>query len=315
MTSVCRALLSSVLLAAGLLVTSRADAAQMSCALADTTVLDFGQPVANPTVQSESTAVVRVHCVGDDEAAGSAIEICLLASPGGNPAMRRPPSTLRYGLFADSAHTRPLAHPASPVSTTVRLGDRPGVSVDARLSVYGVIAAGQTGLAGGLHEDRVPLQVRVATRQGEDCTTAPTRATGFLDVRAQLASGSCTVSAVDLDFGRAVDLARDVDGSTALGVTCTAGTPYSVALNGGTVGQQAHARRMRMSDAPATATITYQLYRDGARSQVWGDVEAERVTGTGTGMPQTLPVFARVPRQPTPPAGHYLDVVTATVTY
>ena len=315
MTLLRRVLVLAVLLAAGPFATSRAQAAQIACALAEAPVLDFGQPAANPTVQSESSAIVHVTCTGDDDAAGSTIEVCLLAAPGANPFMRNGASHLRYGLFADAALTRPLEHPAGAVSVGVRLGDRPNVSADARLQVYGVIPSGQSGLAGGLHQDRVALQMRVATQAGEDCTAAPTRATGFLDVRAQLAAGSCSVNAVDLDFGRAFDLAHDIDAGTVLGLTCTAGTPYSVALSGGTVAQQPHARRMRMSEAPASASIAYQLYRDGARSQVWGEIVGERVTGTGTGNPQTLPVYARVPKQATPPAGHYLDVVTATVTY
>jgi len=306
-----RHLLPLLALLAACLFAPRVQATQLRCALAETPVLDFGQPVANPTAQSDSTATVRVTCLGDDTAAGQVIEVCVLAAPGANSMMRRGASHLRYGLFADSAHTRPLVHPAGAAAASVRFGERPNVTAQADIRVYGVIPPGQSGLAGGLHDDRVPLQVRVATEAGQDCTTAPTRATGFLDVRAQLALGSCTVNTVDLDFGRAVALGRAIDGGTVIGLTCTAGTPYSVALNGGNA-QQVQQRRMA---APAGGAIAYQLYRDGARTQVWGDTLADRVTGTGTGTPQTLPVYARVPAQPTPRAGGYSDVITATVTY
>jgi spore coat protein U-like protein len=37
------------------------------------------------------------------------------------------------------------------------------------------------------------------------------------------------------------------------------------------------------------------------------------VTGTGSGAPQNLPLYGRVPRQPTPSPGDYKDTVTATV--
>lgn len=306
---------SLMLLIAGLLAAPAAGATQVACSLAETPVLDFGQPVINPTPQVEATATVRVDCVGDDAAAGQALEVCVLAAPGAQPAMRRPPSMLRYGLFADVAHTQPLAHPTGAASAVVRMGDAPNVAAQARLAVYGVIPAGQDGLSGGLHQDRVPLQIRVATRPGERCTTAPARATGFLEVRAEPAAGSCSVRASDLDFGRAFDLARGMDGQTALGLTCSAGTAYSVSLGGGTVGQDVHRRRMGPNGGPGAASVVYQLYQDSARSRVWGQLEPERVSGTGTGSPQTLPVFARVPAQATPPAGAYFDVITATVTF
>lgn len=294
---------------------AQASPAQVACSLMETPVLDFGQPVTNPTVRSESIATVRVSCVGGDQAAGQVIEVCLLAAPGANPAMRHGPSALRYGLYTDAAHTLPLQHPSGAASTVVQLGALPNVAAEARLAVYGVIPAGQAGLAGGLHDDRVPLQIRVPARAHDTCSTAPTHATGFLEVRTQLASGSCTVHASDLDFGRTYDLSRGVDGQTALGVTCTAQTPYSVSLSGGTVSQDVHHRRMGANGAAGGASVGYQLYRDSARARPWGQIDAERVSGTGTGSPQTLPVYARVPAQPTPPAGEYRDVVTATVTF
>lgn len=315
MTLLRRMLALPAMLALAPVAAAQASPAQVACSLVETPVLDFGQPVINPTTRGESTATVRVSCVGGEQAAGQFIEVCLLAAPGAQPAMRRGPSMLRYELYTDGAHTLPLRHPSGAASTIVQLGALPNVAAEAKLTVYGLIPAGQAGLAGGLHDDRVPLQIRVPARDGDTCSTAPTRATGFLEVRASLASGSCTVHASDLDFGRAYDLSRGVDGQTALGVTCSAQTPYSVSLSGGSVGQDVHRRRMGANGAAGGASVGYQLYQDGARTQPWGQMDAERVSGTGTGSPQTLPVYARVPAQPTPPAGEYRDVVTATVTF
>ncbi|WP_409528142.1 spore coat protein U domain-containing protein [Rhizobium sp.] len=39
------------------------------------------------------------------------------------------------------------------------------------------------------------------------------------------------------------------------------------------------------------------------------------VTGTGTGSPQTLTVYGRVPAQNTPAPGTYSDTVVVTVSY
>ena len=67
----------------------------------------------------------------------------------------------------------------------------------------------------------------------------------------------------------------------------------------------------------AGETVTYGLYKDNARSQVWGDAATpgSTVAGTGSGAVQNLTVYGRVPAQTTPSAGLYTDTVVVTVTY
>jgi spore coat protein U-like protein len=62
-------------------------------------------------------------------------------------------------------------------------------------------------------------------------------------------------------------------------------------------------------------TITYGLYRDSARSLVWGSLAGSTVSGSGNGTATAHPVYGRVPPQATPPPGTYSDTVVATVTY
>ena len=57
------------------------------------------------------------------------------------------------------------------------------------------------------------------------------------------------------------------------------------------------------------------LYRDAARTQRWRDTPGQDVSGTANGAAQSLPVYARLPAGQTPPAGAYLDTVTAIVRY
>jgi spore coat protein U-like protein len=64
------------------------------------------------------------------------------------------------------------------------------------------------------------------------------------------------------------------------------------------------------------STVTYGLYRDSARSQAWGSTAGvDTVSGTGTGLTQTLTVYGRVAPQTTPTPGTYSDTIIATVTY
>lgn len=67
---------------------------------------------------------------------------------------------------------------------------------------------------------------------------------------------------------------------------------------------------------PASATVNYTIYRDAARTQVWGvTAGGDVVSGTGNGNVQNLTAYGRVPPQTTPAAGVYSDIVAITVTY
>ncbi|RYZ11666.1 MAG: spore coat U domain-containing protein [Comamonadaceae bacterium] len=62
--------------------------------------------------------------------------------------------------------------------------------------------------------------------------------------------------------------------------------------------------------------VAYQLFRDPARTQVWGAAaQGLAVAGTGTGLAQAYTVYGRVPAQATPAPGIYSDRIVVTVTY
>ncbi len=143
------------------------------------------------------------------------------------------------------------------------------------------------------------------------CTVTPTlQARPTFNVTATVLK-NCLVTATDIDFGSRGVLASNVDASGQLGVRCTAGTPYTVGLNGGLSGGPPTARRMTR----ASEFVTYGLFRDAAYAQPWGDVAGSMASGTGTGVVQNLTVFGRVPPQATPSPGLYSDTIVATVTY
>lgn len=121
-------------------------------------------------------------------------------------------------------------------------------------------------------------------------------------------------SATDLAFGTTGVIQSAINASSAIGVQCTNTTPYNIGLNAG-AGSGASVTSRKMT-AGTGATINYELFRDSARTAVWGDtVNSNTVSGTGTGAVQTLTVYGRVPAQTTPAAGNYADTVQVTVTY
>jgi len=85
--------------------------------------------------------------------------------------------------------------------------------------------------------------------------------------------------------------------------------PYQIHLDAGLhSGGVFHPRRMGL----AAATLSYNLYRESTRTEVWGDGSNSTsvITGTGT---TTHTLYGRVSALQTPAAGEYTDAVVVTV--
>lgn len=145
-----------------------------------------------------------------------------------------------------------------------------------------------------------------------------------LGALASSAQASCSVSAVPTLFGSYNPLSASADDSTG-SVTVTCGInaiailqSYTVALSTGSSGSYA-ARRLQ---AGASA-LQYQLYRDAARTSVWGDGSGGTAIVSGgfvlsliVPVSATHTVYGRVPAlQTTATPGSYADTIIVTVTY
>jgi spore coat protein U-like protein len=65
-----------------------------------------------------------------------------------------------------------------------------------------------------------------------------------------------------------------------------------------------------------TNTLTYSLYQDSGHATVWGNtIGTNTVTGTGTGIAQTLTVYGQIPATQYAAPGAYTDTVNVTLTY
>ncbi|VAX44243.1 putative secreted protein [Acinetobacter calcoaceticus] len=150
-------------------------------------------------------------------------------------------------------------------------------------------------------------------------------ATGTLTVKATI-TNSCvlntsatgtTANAV-LDFGTLSSLASNVDadtttGGTAIKVLCNNTVPWTLAFDAGKNAQTTQ-RRM-IGGATSNEYIPYNLFSDTNRATAIG-IATTAYSGTGTGAPQAVNVYGRIPAGTTlPSAGSYVDTVTVTVTY
>lgn len=142
---------------------------------------------------------------------------------------------------------------------------------------------------------------------------APARAATATSVMAVSATvlSLCTITALPLVFGNYTGVTTDA--TTTLTVLCTATTSFSVGLDAGVAPAATVSTRQMQSGA---ATLAYALYRDTARTNNWGiTVGTDTLAGAGTGLPQLLTVYGRIPPGQLSAPGVYTDVVTATITY
>lgn len=201
-----------------------------------------------------------------------------------------------------------VVHSGSPASATV--------------PVYGRIFAGQSSVIPGSYsrtylagvDTRFTIEAALGTTAPSGCGPGNNNLNfGSLVVSANVIK-RCTVTASPLSFGVNPGLlSTEMNASTTFGVQCSNTTPYNVGLSAGQhSGNDINARQMALG----SNSIGYQLYRDSARNEVWGNtVGTDTVPATGSGMQQNLTVYGSVPPQVTPPAGTYEDTVVVTVTY
>jgi spore coat protein U-like protein len=139
-------------------------------------------------------------------------------------------------------------------------------------------------------------------------------ATGTLPVQVTIVSVCSVQGAPLLDFGSQTVLDTAQDGATTIGIQCANTTPYKVRLSAGTGTGATVANRLLTSGA--AATVSYSLYRDAARTLVWGETDdTNTVADIGDGSVQSFDVYGRIPAQTTPAPGVYTDSVTVTVAW
>lgn len=292
----------------------------LSCSFTVTNVA-FGPVDVTANAVVDTTAVVSITCSG---LALLDAQVCVNfgAGSGGatnaaNRFMASGPNQLRYSLYSDAARTNVWGSDlwagagAGSVSITVPhlLGTN---TVTANL--YGRVFSSQQNVQAGSYlssfssTDAKILYGAV----GLGCGLLTSTATTAFNVTATVPT-TCSIATNNLDFGTAGTLTTNTDASTTLSPVCTSGTPYNIGLNGGLSGATNPTQRKMTK---AAEFVLYGLYRNSARSLPFGNIiGTNTVTGTGTGLAQSVPVFGRIAPQVTPSPGIYNDTIVVTLTY
>ncbi|MBZ9653492.1 Csu type fimbrial protein [Phyllobacterium lublinensis] len=174
----------------------------------------------------------------------------------------------------------------------------------------------QAGLEEGYYIDMVQAEliyteVSIFTASGCNLNGAKSAKVTF-PVRVQVKPYCALEVSQHIDFGTWQDLDQPRDQEGRVKVNCDTKTPYSLKLGWGDQGEAGKSRNM----ISGKEKISYNLFRDRQRTQLWGDQAGNMLANrTGTGSPVEIPVYARVPKQPTPSSGTYMDHVVVTLEY
>ena len=141
-------------------------------------------------------------------------------------------------------------------------------------------------------------------------------ATANLNVSASVAA-VCTINTAPVAFGAydpvVANAAANLNGSGTVTVACTKGASATIDLgNGGNL--SGGSRRM----GSGSDFLNYALYKDAARTQVWGTGLAGGATVTynsASKVATAITVYGTVPQNQDVTVGAYSDVVLATINY
>lgn len=143
-----------------------------------------------------------------------------------------------------------------------------------------------------------------------------------LDVTATVVAACEKVSTTPVNFGTYNNAITNADGTVSL--SCLEGTVYAIGLHGGN-NFDFFSQRSRMTSTTASGVVSYRLFKDAARTILWGKcnslicLEPTVVNATGTGATQTFTVFGQAFApdifNPSPQPGIFSDVVLVEVAF
>ena len=289
-----------------------------SCS-ATSTGIYFGN-VVTPVPQTDATGTISVSCTGGSS--NGVANVCIGIDPAGsllNRVMMRDGdqflgTLIDYEIYSKVNRTT-IWNTTNRVLVSVPLGG--SGSGTANVTMYGRMDAGGNPAAGVFRSGLSDDSIQGVVQRGASCNSQTTGSFtgGTFDVNTFIL-GTCTISAdALLDFGTvAGNMPAARNSTSALHVNCTNQLPYTLALDAGTVSGSTIAVRLLANSSGST--VRFQLYRDSARTSIWGDgINGTVQPGTGNGANQDILIHGQVPQQTNLSSGTYRTDVRATVTY
>lgn len=297
---------------------------------ASMTNINFGTVTDRNLLGATATGTITEGC-GPGYATKGTLGVCnkigyvQAVGPGATRAMYGAAGSIGYQLYYDAAMTQPIPTNSWSVVLTAPYATASG-SADIVSTVYAKITSVNNAGAGAFRGNysiysNATLDANYPSGLSPCEPTLPISGANVnmsFSVSVNVVA-ACTVSASPLVFPTSSSLSRQTSSTATISTSCTAGIPYTIGLGSGQNSMWGSGRRM----VSGGSAIYYDLYRDAAHSQSWGDRNSlipfwgqpTMASLTGTGSIQTTTVYGLVPGQVTPPPGLYRDLVVVTVTY
>lgn len=340
-----KSLLPLLLLFAGLLATPAARAVTTCTATADA-ALPFGT-IVSAGAAAPGTLNIRINCSTTAISVGGSagVRVCVGLGTGSGGATTSPlrtmvnttTDTMNFQIYNQSNYSQitGLTPNATPAPKEVTLSYTAPLLVGngtTTTQLFARVPANQMLASGSYSSNFTGANVVLSWSANETLigTIAPPSTCTNGNAGAFSSSGAFTFIATaqvlplcgsylttDMDFGTVNgSISSNIDRTASLTLTCLKRTAYQISLNNGQ-NSQGSQRRMAAVVNTSNQYLNYELYRDPARSQRWGNnLTVDTVGGTGTGGAQQLTIYGRVPPVTgLPPAGTYNDRVEVTITY
>jgi len=320
-----------------LLFVAPASAQNISCSSVSMTNLTFASvnPLSSLTT---ANATLNYTCTNSKNSTQSATLCFSIGEPGGgltNPRQMKDSAgdVLQFQLYQNANHTTVWGSSffgsITPLMVNITLGNKATSSGSA--TMYGQVLNGQTSAipTGTPYQDNYQSGDTALTINQQSGGTAPgTCSTGstvatFAFLVSATVTKQCTVTAgaaSNINLGSVPSTQTNISGNNSIRVSCSNTTPYYIGLapsaaNGGT----ANGFGSMSGTGGNTDKVPYQLYSNAGLSSVWGNTATSTsvgngVSGSGTGSPQSIQVYAKAPSADYTP-DNYSDIVTVNVNY
>jgi spore coat protein U-like protein len=308
-----------------LMVQAMAASAQV-CTFSNTGI-DFGNLNLTTGATQSSTGTFSASCTGTP---GQTVNICAnfnagsggVAASGDPRYMLQGATKLNYNMFTNNGVGQVWgsylwAPAARPPALSILLSNTGSGSVSQ--IIYGRIYNSQPATPTGTFISTfsgAESQIDYGYKGSFNCSsTLSPRVQSVPFVVKTTNNSTCAVTTTDLDFGAQTDLSTAKQATNTIYITCTKGTAYTVGMSNGASGATSPAAR-KMTNAATTDFVTYGVYLNSARTQVWGNgVTGGTASATGNGLAQGFTGYGLIPGQATPTPLDYADTVVVTITY
>ncbi len=299
--------------------------------------LAFGNIAMGASQNSSATVSIDCNTFGLSLLANARVRLCLKVGAGDSVG-----STINARLMGSASLAQLPFQIYRDASRTLILGNTDTEDIDLDLQ-YGVPVLGGSGSTSTTLYGQVPAQLgltassylqlfsgghtRLDYRYSEallgipswpsSCTSGGKGGASitFPFTATATVPASCELNTLNnLSFGNVPGLiTTHHDQTTHFSYTCTNTTPWAISLDDGL---NANGSTRRMRHVSTSQYVEYELYKDSARTQRWGNtLNVDTHNGIGTGSSQNVTVYGRVLANQTAASGNYSDTVTVTITY